>query len=446
MKRSGLIGLLTMALALLLSGCIFSSADELYALPALSEEYSNLQLIREELLRTGLEYAPPLSGTNTQAVQLRDLNHDGVDEALFFLRDINGGERPLKIYIFRQRSAGLYEVSTIIEGAGTSISSIVYCDLTGTGTDDIAVSWQLSSNVYTLSAYSLYGLEAMELMSSPYTGYSVCDIDQDNLSEIILLRLGAAETGSNQAQLFDYENGAMELHSTALLSNGISAISRKQYGFLQGAVPALYVAGYMSESTQVTDILAMRDNVLTNITLDPQTGISSETIRYYITYGTDINNDSILELPMPSVLPSYAGTSAADSYWLIDWRQYDLAGNAQSVMTTYHNRADGWYFQIPDSWIGRLTISRRNSVSGERAVVFSRWINETTPPQDFLVIYRLTGDNRVARSTMGNRQVLVTESDEIYAFELITDSWNCGLDKDGVLERFNFIRTEWQSE
>lgn len=446
MKRIGGIVLWVMGLTLLLSGCLFSPGDELYALPALSEEYSNLQRMREELVRTGLEYAAPLSGGNTQTVQLRDLDHNGVDEAIVFFRDTGGGEKPLKIYIFRQNSRDLYETAAVIEGAGTAINSIVYCDITGSGTEDLVVSWQMASNVYTLSAYSMYGFTPTELMSSAYTGYSVCDMDQDNLSEIVLLRLDNSEAGSNRAEMYDYENGAMELRSEAQLSQSITAIDRKRYSYLQDAVPALFVTSYMSETTRVTDILAMRDGALTNITLDPETNISAETIRYYVTYGTDINNDSMLELPMPIVLPSYGASSVVDSFWLLDWRQFNVNGSAQSIMTTYHNRTDGWYFQIPDNWIGRLTISRRNSVSGERAVVFSRWIDEQTPPQDFLILYRLTGDNREVRSTMGNRQVLVVENDEIYSFELLENSWDCGLDKDDILERFNFIKTEWQQE
>ena len=446
MKRFLTVVIWLVGLLLLLSGCIFSPGDELYALPALSEEYSNLQRMRDELVRTGLEYAAPLLGDNTQTIQLRDLNQDGVDEAVVFFRDTNGGEKPLKIYIFRQNQDGLYETAAVIEGEGTAINSVVYCNLTGSGTEDIVVSWQMSPNVYTVSAYSLYGFDVMELMSSAYTSYSVCDMDQDNLSEIILLRLDNSDAGSNRAEMYDYENGAMELRGEAPLSRGITAVDRKRYSYLQDAVPALFITSYMSETTRVTDILAMRDGALTNITMDANTHISAETIRYYITYGTDINNDSVLELPMPVVLPSYGATSVADSFWLLDWRQFNLRGEPQPVMTTFHNRTDGWYFQIPDSWVGKLTVSRRNSVSGERAVVFSRWVNENTPPQDFLIIYRLTGDNREARSTMGNRQVLVTQADEIYSFELLTDQWDCGLDKDGILERFNFIKTEWQQE
>ena len=47
---------------------------------------------------------------------------------------------------------------------------------------------------------------------------------------------------------------------------------------------------------------------------------------------------------------------------------------------------------------------------------------------------------------MGSRQVLVTESDEIYSFELLEGGWDCGLEKDDILERFNFIKTEWSQE
>ena len=77
MKKS--IGAFICALLLLaLTGCdntsfLFRSPESLFALPQLSEEYTSLQAQLKELLDSGMEYSPPLSGDNTQPVHLRDL-------------------------------------------------------------------------------------------------------------------------------------------------------------------------------------------------------------------------------------------------------------------------------------------------------------------------------------------------------------------------------------
>ena len=104
-KTLVLSGLLLAALYLL-PGCsvpkmIFNPQD-LYALPTLPEKYTDLNTLLSAILDGGAEYAAPTSGTNTQPVQLVDLDGDGREEAVAFFRNPND-EKPLKIYIFTIR-------------------------------------------------------------------------------------------------------------------------------------------------------------------------------------------------------------------------------------------------------------------------------------------------------------------------------------------------------
>ena len=96
--------MLTAAVGLLLllsaSGCGFSfSPTDLYSLPQLPEEYTELNSSLNQLLESGAEYAAPVSGSNIQPVQLEDLDGDGEEEALAFFRN-SADEKPLKIYIW----------------------------------------------------------------------------------------------------------------------------------------------------------------------------------------------------------------------------------------------------------------------------------------------------------------------------------------------------------
>ena len=86
--RSALLGLLLAALALALSGCMFKPVEGLYALPMLSQEYSDLQATIESTMNElGAEYAVINYGSNTSTIQLLDLDGDGEQEtAAVFLR------------------------------------------------------------------------------------------------------------------------------------------------------------------------------------------------------------------------------------------------------------------------------------------------------------------------------------------------------------------------
>ena len=444
MKRSAILLCLMTGIFLLLSGCFFRSPDELYALPQPSEDYQKLKAKIDEV-SAGAETAAPQSGRNTQAVQLVDLDGDGALEAVAFFQ-MSGEEKPLKIYIFKQMENEEYEVTGVIEGEGTAINSIAYENLGGGVSKEIIVSWRISEKVHTLVACSLEDGGVTELMRTGYSRYLAMDIDQDNESEILVIQVDPAQINS-RVELYDYDSGTMMLRSDAPLSAGAGELDSCRSGFLRDYVPALFVSSDYGESGLVTDLFICRDGKLENITRDPVTGQSSETIRLYTAVSLrDINGDNILELPQPMALPSYNQNLLADDFWTIRWRQYDSSGTAWPVFTTYHNVSDGWYLRLPDEWEGKFTISRDDSVVGERSVIFSLLpVGEGEEPVPFLVIYKLTGTNQVIRSQIGNRFTLLQEDDAIYAAEFLKGNWDCGLDESELAERFDLIRTEWST-
>ena len=94
MKKGGLIVLLSALMALVFERMRLSLPQKISTrCPRPSTEYESLQDSLEQMLDKGYEYSPPASGSYTQAVQLRDLNGDGIDEAVAFFRDGSGRGR-----------------------------------------------------------------------------------------------------------------------------------------------------------------------------------------------------------------------------------------------------------------------------------------------------------------------------------------------------------------
>ena len=450
------------ALLVLLAGCAFSPPEELYAVPRAAEDYQALQEQIDQVRGAGAEYAGPLQGTNTQPVQLMDLDGDGIQEAVAFFRTTAAdGAPPLKIYIYRQTEEGTYEVWNIIEGDGTAINSIAYEDLDGAAdaqgrTDkELVVSWRLSDKVYQLMAYSVRAPEAERLMAPiSYTDFALWDMDQDNQKEIVVLDLNTVE-GIGQADYYDFRDGQLVLQSSAPLSGGITGLasdSRPRTGFLNHdgvSQPALFVTSSLTTGI-LTDIFAW-DGSLRNVTYDPAAGMSAGTLRLNNNIAIqDINGDGYLEVPKPTALPGPRSTGSAD-FWSVQWVQYDLDGASTVVYTTYYNGEDGWYLILPEAWLGKIALSRQdNAGSGERGVLFYPYTAGQTESnaqsRPFLSIYKLTGPNRVARAHVGERFVLLEQGDIIYAAELHTDSgWDCGVDQEGLTALFHLIQADWQS-
>ena len=449
--------LLVAGLLLLLTGCFSQSVDELYRAPRAPEDYLKLDEKINEVLNAGGEYAAPLTGELTQKVQLQDLDGDGVQEAIAFFR-VSGDERPLKIYIYRQVEED-YEVAAIIEGSGSAINSVSYENLDDSPSREIIVDWETAGQTYSLAAYSIDRYEVLELMRTEHSGFQIYDLDGDGQKEIVVLHaasgadtlqaetLYAANQAESRAELYNFRDGVVELDSWAPLSRNVERLVSMSAGYLRDMVPALFVTSTYAVNGQITDILAWKDGTLANVTLEPDTGESGSTVRWDTEVSStqvtcmDINHDGIMELPSAYALPDPENTGTAPNFWAIRWQQYDVDGGAHQVYTTYHNNQDGWYFILPASWEGKLTLSRSNLAGGgERAVVFSYWEgDEAVAPATFLAIYKLTGDNREARASMPGRfRLQVGPDDAIYAARLV-DGWDCGLDEEAVRANFSLI-------
>ena len=347
----------------------------------------------------------------------------------------------------------------MIEGAGTAINCVDYVQMDDEPFKEVVVSWQMTAQVHSLAAYSIGPEQVEELMRTDYDSYRLFDLDQDNQQELVVFRTAAGSVP--EAELYDFD-GVLSKTSEAPLSVGAYVgadgtvksdyLTGVQTGYLTDRVPALFVSSSYGEDGAITDVFAIQDGGLKNVTLDPETGESGETIRFYTQVSPrDINGDGVMELPQPVPLADYRITTDAVNFWLIHWRQFDTQGNAIQVFTTYHNDRDGWYFILPDEWENSLSLSRSDLPGGgERGVTFSYWPDPSAVPTPFLTIYKLTGTSRTLRAREGNRFVLFPmnaldhpdENPIIYAAEF-REGWDSGLTEEMVRERFSIIRTDW---
>jgi len=257
-----------------------------------------------------------------------------------------------------------------------------------------------------------------------------------------VVRIDAAGVGSH-VETYDWVDGALVSRGAVGLSSGIKNLVRLRSNYVGGELypSALYVSSTLMDGQRVVDVLAYQDETLVNLSMDEETGVSREVIIGYTDVNmADINGDMILELPMPSPLPSYSET-APSNFYLINWDQYQENGDSDHIMTTYHNVVDNWYLDIPDNWKNKITIYRNDMIIGQREVIFAQWKGTEEPPVPFLSIYRLTGTNRAVASTRAGRFVLREEGSVIYSAKLYDTGFKSGLDENSLMERFHTIQS-----
>lgn len=427
--KTKLFGLLLM-ISLLLTGCYSFDSDDFYALPRRSEEYRELQAAVEAALGSG-SYSAPVSGANRQAVQQADLDGDGVEETLVFCK--MDGERPLRVLILR-RVEGSYVLASTLEGDGTAFDSVQFAQIDGRPGMDMLLSRRIGEQVQQfLSVYTMTEGVFTELMSVGCTAYTDLDLDGDQRSDIFVLRANTDGLPAN-AELYRFRDDELTKDGEASLSTGADSVKRMLTGDIAPGTPAVFVASAYDEKNLITDVFSLEDDVFKNITQNAESGQSVQTVRNYYVYSTDIDNDSIIELPNTLPLPAVEDDPGSENQYRIIWYNLNLDGSRTEKMSTYHNFAEGWFLYLPETWCQNLCVTktRANGLSGTEL----SFLDEEGGRTPLVVLYALTGDQATSLSQQDGRFLLAQRGDVCYAARLFDEA---GLDADQLRARFNFI-------
>lgn len=441
MKRIiGKLGLLcsAMLLALLLTGCLDSSVEDLMTLPQLPIQYTELSRQIDEMIKDGYEYASPLTGRNIQSVQMVDLDGDGYDEALAFFRQPSD-EKQLKIFVFHRTEDSYAQLCTI-ESAGTGIDSVDYCDVTGDGKMELIVGWKISTDVQTVTVYSLQE-EPTVLMRSGYTHFSIEDLDGNGIPSLLILR--ADSEGKSIAEFYSWHEEAMSVVYHCALSSTMAELSRGSIvsgRLTDNGTLGVFVTGVNNQGKAVTDILAYQDELgLVNVALDASTGQSKLVYGYRQISPQDINGDGQIELPEPAA--DSGETNQAGS--VISWHHYYDNDYGEWEMEwaedTYHCPNGGWYFELPNDWRGRTGGAVMESIGNENCVVLQ------LDGKNMIAFYSILGEQRDPRSFWGNRMILEQQTAVTYAAELLPDASRYGMNEEILRQHFHLITNFWQS-
>lgn len=435
MKKMLSVFLAILMLILLLSGCNMRTIKDLYSPPKRPDAYKNLQAQIDKVM-VGQEYSAPLSGENRQAVQAADLDGDGEPEYILFTK--GNSEKPLKIHIFAAKDDD-YVLLDSIESTGASFELVEYLQMDGYGGLEIVVGRQVSDQVLrSVCVYTLYNGQIEQYMAANYHKYVCCDLDSNDLGELLVLRPGESESDNGVAELYRFANGAMERSQEVNISKPASSIKRIMINKLHDGLPAVYVASDVDGNAIITDVYAVIGGQFTNVSLSNESGTSVQTLRNYYVYADDIDDDGVLELPklINMVLPS--GSHSEQWQYLIRWYAMASDGKETEKMHTYHNFVGGWYVTLPQELADRIYVEQKGN-----GFDFYLWDNKFESVEQLATIYVLTGQKREEQATMDNRFVLHRTESTVYAASLNVSAGNYGLSRDELINSFHLIQQDW---
>jgi len=423
--------------ALLLGGCAMVTVEEMYTPPKRSPAYQNIQRAIDGAM-DGMEYASPLAGENRQTVQSADLDGDGVDEYLLFARDTS--ENPMKILIF-SREQGECRLREIIESRGSAFDLVEYVDLDGQGGLELVVGRQVSDLILrSLSVYTFPEGKAQQLMSVNYARIVPVDLDGNGTSELMVITRGESDEDNAVATLYSYQNGEILRSREASMSESSDHIKRIMVSKLQSGTPAVYVASTVADSTIITDVFALKDGQFTNVSFSNESGTSVQTLRNYYVYADDIDNDGVLELPDLIDMKSVENTWMASNQKLIRWYAMDLSGREVDKMYTFHNFDGGWYLQMDQFLIPRISVIRKDN-----SFVFYLWDEAFQTNEVLMTIYALNGPDREHLASGDGFYELYRTEGVIYAVKPEKVAMELGLIPELLAESFHPIQWDWKN-
>ena len=437
MNRRWLFPAVLCMVILLLSGCSMSTVEDLYCVPQRSQEYTNLQTVMEKAM-TGLEYASPQSGEHQQVVQMADLNGDGMEEYLLFAK--GSAEKPLKILIFSGDGES-YELLDTIESNGTAFDHVEYIRMNDKAGYELVVGCQVSDQVLrSVSVYTVVGDQMECIMTDSYTKFLCADLSRDRLGDVFILKSGESEAGNGVGMLYSFENGAVERSHEVNMSSPADKIRRIMVGKLSGWETAVFVASDIAESAIITDVYAVVNDQLTNVSFSNDSGTSVQTLRNYYVYADDIDNDGILELPSLITMKNTEDSLTPERRYLIRWYAMTVDGSEVDKMYTYHNFVGGWYIELNGDIASRFSVTQKGN-----SYEFSLWDKRFKTSEKIMTVYVLTGQKREEQAIAGNRFVLHRGESVIYAADLEVASLAYNMDRDSLIASFHLILQDWKT-
>ena len=443
MKKQLKIGALLLLTAALTSGCGMRTVDQMYQVPRRSQAYSHVQKAMDAAM-TGMEYSAPISGENQQTVQLADLDGDGVDEYLLFAR--GKAKTPLNVLIFdTDEDENCYLMDTV-SLSGSVFERVEYVDVDEKPGLELVVGCQVSDQLMgSVGIYSFSAGSAEKLMATSYSKFLTCDLNQDEHSELLVIRpseAGASASPRAMALEYEYKKGTMERSIEIPLSAANENVKRIVEGSLEGGTPAVYISNtvdtnFADNSAIATDVLTVKDGTFVNLAADLK---PVPALRNYYVYAGDIDDDGVTELPGLIPMRPVLSRDASDNQFLLCWYSMDLQGEIHKKRYTVHDYAGGWYMELDPKWATRISAEKDGN-----SYQFFLWDKDGTKARSLFTLYMLTGSNRDQQAVENDRFPLYRKEGIVYAVELHKAAKGYGLTEEHMINSFHLIHQAWKT-
>ncbi len=400
MLRRYLTVLLCVLVALSCSSCSLGvDVDTLLRAPKTNGEQQEIQAALEKYINStganntinapgGYVLKYPKSGNYRSSFILKDMDNDGVEDAIAFYG--TGNENSNVHLNFLQKKEGKWQSICDVEGASPDIERVSFSDLLGNGVMELLTGWNID-NVpeKQLVLYTIQDGQFNQRFKELYSSLVLADMTACGHDNLLLLHTDATENVST-AQLWtatmDKTVGQMvltELGSTRL-DGYIQSFSNSKVGKLSDSLVGVYVDGIKSSGGMVTELIYW-DEGLYSPFYNAKKNVTELTYRNSTVACRDIDGDGSVEWPVTATPIGMDSSPNAESAQVLTakWYAWDFVHSTPTEkFSSLMNLADGYYLRLDAAWEGLYSVSYDTALHTLRL----HSLNKQTAGQDVLAV------------------------------------------------------------
>lgn len=429
------------AFAISASGCDGADigTDNLIRPPKTVGDEAEIEQLIADTAGSGYTLKYPKSGNYRSAIVMKDLDNDGTDEAIAFYRTPN--ETKAEVHMLVMYCANdEWKLSENCALDATDVDCVDFADVTGSGTLEILSGYTTyNSSINNLACHSYSNGKTNRLtVESSYSSFYCSDFDSDGVNEVMLLSLYTTENDATANMLvYSEERNCLYSKASVKMDPNITRFKNITVTAAENGQNVLIVDGCFANDDTVTQIIYF--NTELSVLRNPLYKEKDKNItqRSADIICTDINNDSVTEIPVVDKLPSTSDedlSAVADKIsWNSFYQQSEILNHLSDQIPDYQN---GYSFTVPENWADGTYTVRLDSE--KRAMSFFEWDSDNLGQKVFEIRAFKLEQWDVGEDSDAYTLIYKNES-TAYAFADVNEETSLSISEDDIKTAFSLM-------
>lgn len=333
--------------------------------PKLTGGYQDLQDVFESEVGSNVALVAPVNGEHKSAFVIGDFDSDSNEEAMVFYT-VKDTEETVSVGIFRKK-ADSWEYIRSVSGLGSSIDIVIIEDMNNDSIKEVIIGWNLSTSNKQVSVYEpeFSSPNAFARLGSyQYNMLEMIDVDSDGGKELFFVNIDSTAVAptatANVFKISENKRAVNEL-STIKIDGNVSGYSQ-----IISEDGMIYVDAFKNEHDMITEVIKWNNSTksLEAPLFDSESQSTNATWRSHRIPVGDVDSDGKLEIPVGvEVVGSTqvnSGVLQEEKLYYVKWCAFEK-GKLKAEKYCLYNGNEGYSFDVPSSWVGKLTITSLDS-------------------------------------------------------------------------------------